>query len=50
MEEIKCFADRGESCCILKHKFCETEKCRFYKTKEQFNKDREKYGSGTEED
>lgn len=50
--EVKkdCFGYRGScKCNALKQMFCITEKCKFYKTAERFERDRRKYpftGSG----
>lgn len=44
--EVKkdCFGYRGKcKCDALKWTYCTEEECKFYKTKKQFEKDREKY-------
>ena len=44
--EVKkdCFGYRGScKCSALKQMYCNIEHCRFYKTKEQFERDRKKY-------
>lgn len=50
-KDNRCFADNGEEKCkALRHKFCNSGDCRFFKTEEQFKKDREKYGFKGKED
>lgn len=44
--EVKkdCFGYRGScKCSALKQMYCSVEHCRFYKTTEQFERDRKKY-------
>lgn len=39
-----CFGYRGSrKCSALKQMYCSDEHCRFYKTKEQFERDRKRY-------
>lgn len=40
-----CFAykEKQKKCSALNELVCEKRKCRFFKTKEQFNEEREKY-------
>lgn len=38
-----CFARVGRQCGILKETLCKTGKCSFYKSKQQYEADKEKY-------
>ncbi len=41
--KIDCFAYDCRGCKILKKRFCDIEKCSFYKTREQHAEDMQKY-------
>lgn len=47
MVKLDCFAyDKDKiECKCLKELYCENEKCRFYKSREQIRKENEKYRS-----
>lgn len=53
MAEVKkdCFAyrktERDEQCNILLRLYCREENCKFYKTEEQLNQERQKAGGAT---
>lgn len=40
MTKIDCFAFRERSCAILTERICDSRKCRFYKTEEEYKKTR----------
>ncbi len=41
--QTDCFAYRHGLCCVLEELVCKEHKCSFYKTREQYRQDAEKY-------
>ncbi len=43
MIKTNCFAYKETDCSVLKKLYCKKGTCRFFKTKDQYRKDKEKY-------